>query len=93
MQILVIAATAMEIAPFTEAALKADLLITGVGAPATGYYLLKKLHQSKYDLVIQAGIGGTFSVETAALGSTVCCSPRCFCRPWHPGKKELFYFV
>ncbi len=71
MQILVIAATEMEIAPFRVNNPGVETLITGVGVPATIYRLLKKLQQTRYDLVIQAGIGGTFSTDIAPLGSTV----------------------
>jgi futalosine hydrolase len=60
MEILVVAATKMEIAPFTEQNTSTDILITGVGAPATIYALTKALQRKSYDLVIQAGIAGTF---------------------------------
>lgn len=60
MEILVVAATKMEITPFTEQNNSADILITGVGAPATIYALTKALQKKRYDLVIQAGIAGTF---------------------------------
>lgn len=71
MQILVIAATEMEIAFFKEAGLPVDILITGVGAPAAMYKLLDHLHDNKYDLVIQAGIGGMFSGANLQLCETV----------------------
>ena len=61
MQILVVAATAMEIAPFMEKNPATDFLITGVGVPATIYQLHKRLMQVDYDLVIQAGIAGSFN--------------------------------
>lgn len=70
MQILVISATREEIAPFLEKNILADHLITGVGAPSCCYYLLKRLQQKKYDLVIQAGIAGTFNADIL-LGTTV----------------------
>ena len=60
MQILLVAATAMEIAPFLQQRPAADFLITGVGCPAAIYHLTKRLHQIDYDLVIQAGIAGSF---------------------------------
>lgn len=69
MEILVVAATKMEIAPFTEQHTSADILITGVGAPATIYALTKALQKKKYDLVIQAGIAGTFK-NSFAPGET-----------------------
>lgn len=60
MQILLIAATEQEIDPVVSTHTGADLLITGVGVPATIYHLQKRLHQLDYDLVIQAGIAGSF---------------------------------
>jgi futalosine hydrolase len=69
MTILVVAATEMEIAPFIAQNNEAEILITGVGAPACMYALTKKLSQQKYDLVIQAGIAGTFK-NHFALGET-----------------------
>ncbi len=69
MKILVVAATEMEIAPFIAQNTTADLLITGVGAPACMYSLTKCLLQNKYDFVIQAGIAGTFKNQYP-LGQT-----------------------
>ncbi len=69
MKILVIAATEMEIAPFLAQNNLAEILITGVGAPACMYALTKKLAQQKYNLVIQAGIAGTFKNQYS-LGKT-----------------------
>jgi len=60
MRILLIAATKFEIEPFLVDNKEVDILITGVGVPATLYHLQKKLQQTVYDLVIQAGIAGTF---------------------------------
>lgn len=70
MQILVAAATEMEIAPFIAENSFTDHLITGVGAPACIYQLQKKLSAGKYDCVIQAGIAGSFTSQFA-LGETV----------------------
>jgi futalosine hydrolase len=70
MQILVTAATANEIALFTNTYANIDVLITGVGVPSTMYHLQKRLHQVDYDLVIQAGIGGAFATDLY-LGETV----------------------
>ncbi|MEJ7611693.1 MAG: futalosine hydrolase [Ferruginibacter sp.] len=61
MEILVVAATLMEIAAFTEQSTGTDILITGVGSPACMYALTKQLQRKNYDIVIQAGIAGTFS--------------------------------
>jgi futalosine hydrolase len=69
MKILVVAATEMEIAPFIAQNNQSEILITGVGAPACMYALTKKLLQQQYDLVIQAGIAGTFKNQFT-LGET-----------------------
>ena len=61
MKILVVAATQLEIEPFINLKNNTEVLICGVGIPSTVYHLTKKLLQEKYDLVIQAGIAGTFS--------------------------------
>ena len=60
MKILVVAATEFEIAPFTKENMGIEILITGVGIPSTLFNLTKKVISNKYDLVIQAGIGGAF---------------------------------
>ncbi len=60
MRILLTAATKFEIEPFLIENKEVEILITGVGVPATMYHLQKKLQQTEYDLVIQAGIAGTF---------------------------------
>lgn len=69
MEILVVAATQMEIAPFLAHNSNTDVLITGVGAPACMYALTKRLQQKKYDIIIQAGIAGTFK-NNCAPGET-----------------------
>lgn len=63
MQILLIAATSHEITLAGELNNGVDIEITGVGAPATMYHLQKRLQQIDYDIVIQAGIAGTFNSE------------------------------
>jgi futalosine hydrolase len=70
MNVLIVAATELEINPFMKANKKADILITGIGVPATVFHLTKKLIEKKYDLVIQAGIGGTFT-DSLNLGEVV----------------------
>ncbi len=60
MGLLIVAATKFEIEPFLATNHSADVLITGVGIPATIFNLLNKFSHAKYDLVVQAGIGGTF---------------------------------
>ena len=61
MKILVVAATHLEIAPFIKENNNIETLVCGVGIPSTVYHLTKKLSEEKYDLIIQAGIGGSFS--------------------------------
>ena len=61
MKILLVAATRLEIKPFIEEDKGIEILVPGVGIPATVYHLTKKLLQERYDLVIQAGIAGSFS--------------------------------
>jgi futalosine hydrolase len=70
MQILVVSATNFEIAPFLSQNPSADFLITGVGVPACIYQLFAELQKKRYDLVIQAGIGGSFG-NLVPLGQTV----------------------
>lgn len=77
MQILVIAATELEIAPFTAQNTTADILITGVGVPATLYHIQKCMQQKSYDMLIQAGIAGSFNT-TIALAQTVLIKQDCF---------------
>lgn len=61
MNLLLVAATELEIKPFLEENINLDVLLTGVGIPATVFHLTKKLIERKYDLVIQAGIAGAFN--------------------------------
>lgn len=61
MRILLVAATAFEINQFINTNKDVEVLICGVGIPSTIYHLITKLSASKYDVVVQAGIAGTFS--------------------------------
>lgn len=70
MQILLIAATPDEIELFINTYPNVDILITGVGTPATIYHLQKQLQHKEYDFVVQAGIAGAFSGDFS-LGQTV----------------------
>jgi len=70
MQILLLAATEQEIRPFTEANTGIDVLVSGVGLPSAMYHLQKRMQQLDYDLIIQAGIAGSFS-RKIELGQTV----------------------
>ena len=73
--ILVVAATAKEINPFIELIRtgdtnNADILISGIGLTASTYHLAKQLALKKYDLVIQAGVAGSFDPKIP-LGTVV----------------------
>ena len=79
MHILLVAATKFEIEPILLLLEKEqyklndhsfEVLITGVGQVSTTYFLTEKLHNKKVDLVIQAGIAGTFT-DALLLGETV----------------------
>ncbi|HET6721273.1 MAG TPA: futalosine hydrolase [Chitinophagaceae bacterium] len=66
--ILVAAATAKEINPFIQSIRKGqlsknsiDILISGIGLTASTYHFTKQLRLKKYDLVIQAGVAGSFN--------------------------------
>lgn len=50
--------------------LEIDLLIPGVGMTFTAYHLTRALYTTKYDLVINAGIAGTFRDELS-IGTVV----------------------
>ena len=77
MQILLIAATEAEINPFTTVNTKIDVLITGLGVPSTIYHLQKRIQQMEYDIVIKAGIAGSFN-SSLLLGQTVFVKQDCF---------------
>jgi futalosine hydrolase len=74
--ILVAAATAKEINPFIELIRterfnnSIDILISGIGLTASTYHFAKQLALKKYDLVIQAGVAGSFDL-TIPLGTVV----------------------
>jgi futalosine hydrolase len=70
MQILVTAATDMEIRPlaiylaknnFTLGRNKIKILITGIGSVATSYSLTNYCNKTSSDIIIQAGIAGCFT--------------------------------
>lgn len=50
--------------------LEIDLLIPGIGMTFTAYHLTRALYSSKYDLVINAGIAGSFRDELS-IGTVV----------------------
>jgi futalosine hydrolase len=69
--ILVVAATAKEIDPFLALIKKEqfkkdiDILVSGIGLTASSYHLTKQFQLKKYDLVIQAGVAGSFDLKTS----------------------------
>ncbi len=67
MHLLLTAATAAEIQPTIDFLTTKDTpsyriepYITGIGSVATTYSLLKSIHQSNPDIIVQAGIAGSF---------------------------------
>jgi futalosine hydrolase len=78
MKVLIVAATGLELMPFQKAMaesgelgyknLELSVLTTGVGMLATGIRLARHVQQHPPDLMIQAGIGGTFH-NNVALGN------------------------
>jgi futalosine hydrolase len=57
---------------------KVDILITGMGMTPTAFYLGKQLPGSNYDLVINAGICGSFS-DSLPIGKVVNVTEETFC--------------
>ena len=77
MKILIVSATEKEIIPLINSLTASsprnesnrysykniiiDILVTGIGSVFTTFFLTQKLIQDKYDLIINAGIAGSFS--------------------------------
>ncbi|MBO9595793.1 MAG: futalosine hydrolase [Niabella sp.] len=79
-KILLLAATELEIKPlksFLEAREHVEVLIGGIGGISTAYALTRQLARQRYDLVLQAGIGGSF-VHRYAPGAVVVIRSECF---------------
>lgn len=89
MNVLIVAATDFEIELFKQQNKTADILVTGVGIPATIYHLTKKLLTKNYELVIQAGIAGTFR-EGGSLSEVVAVKEDCFADLGIEEKNTLF---
>ena len=77
MRILLVAATPFEVEPFVLSHPGIEILITGVGVPATLFHLHERVLSVGYELIIQAGIGGSF-IDTLALGTVVTIGSDCF---------------
>jgi len=77
MKILIVSATTEEILPFLKWLKEhpfedhqIDTLVTGVGLVATTFHLTYVLTHNEFDLVIQAGIAGSFR-KNIPIGQTV----------------------
>ena len=77
MKILIVSATTEEILPFlkwleehSSEDHQIDTLVTGVGLVATTFHLTYVLTHNEFDLVIQAGIAGSFR-KNIPIGQTV----------------------
>ena len=70
MRILLTAATQQEIEPYTSSNKNIDVLITGVGVPSTLFQVQKAILSLQPDIIIQAGIAGSFS-NALSLGEVV----------------------
>ena len=75
--ILIVAATAKEIAPFIQlirgkkiSRHNIDILVSGIGLTTTSYHLTKQLVLKNYDWVIQAGLAGSYNFDIP-LGNVV----------------------
>lgn len=68
MKFLLVSATVFEIQPLLNKYPSIPHLITGVGIPPTIYSLCKLESISSYDLIIHAGIAGSFN-RTVSLGT------------------------
>lgn len=79
-RILLVAATELEIAPsrpFLEEKEQVTVLVAGIGGVSTAYGLTRRLAHERYDVVLQAGIGGSL-VQQHAPGSIVVIDSECF---------------
>lgn len=86
MEILLVAATEMEIQPIllllkqnnhSLSGHNLSLLLTGIGQVNTTYQVLARLQEKNIDLVLQAGIAGSFN-PAIDLGQTVLVAKDCF---------------
>ncbi|MCC7051122.1 MAG: futalosine hydrolase [Bacteroidia bacterium] len=86
MKILIVAAVPIEVAPLHQFLidnkkvfpfLKIDFLFTGAGIHAATHYLTKHLQTKKYQLIINAGIAGSFN-KMISLGTVFNVISDCF---------------
>ena len=78
MKLLVVASTFAEIEPFVTANKQVNHLVTGVGVPATIFGLMHYLQNNQADLIIQAGICGSFLPKQFPIGKVVQVKTDCF---------------
>ncbi|SDE28137.1 futalosine hydrolase [Niabella drilacis] len=79
-KILLLAATELEIRPlnsFLKEQDAVDVLIAGIGGVSTTYGLTRQLARQRYDLVLQAGIGGSLA-NRYAPGTVAVINRECF---------------
>ncbi|MGJ7031808.1 futalosine hydrolase [Niabella hirudinis] len=79
-KILLIAATELEIGPLNSLLKEqgtVDVVVAGIGGVCTAYGLAKQLTRQRYDLVLQGGIGGSFTTQYAP-GAVAVVSSDCF---------------
>jgi futalosine hydrolase len=71
MNILVTFPTDLEASLFLKKSFKnVDVAVTGVGVPSTIYQLQKILAKTSYQLIIQAGICGSFNLDELPIGAS-----------------------
>lgn len=73
MDILLTAATEMEISPFREAFFRKNnvsFLVTGVGMVSTAYELARHFSTNRYDLAVNIGLAGSFD-RSIPIGEVV----------------------
>lgn len=77
---LLVAATALEISPIIKKIKKHpgwQVLVTGIGGVATTYAIMQFLAKNKTDILLQAGIGGSFSKKIKP-GAVVAIDKDCY---------------
>lgn len=89
MQILILAATEKEVAPFRQAMPDANILIAGVGTASTIYQLVKFIQTNEISYVIQAGLGGSFA-QNLKLGDVVAIRKDAFAQSGVWEENQLF---
>lgn len=79
----------MEISDFCVRNPEANILISGVGIPFSTYSITKWLQNNKYDIVIQAGIAGSFT-DKLPLGVVVSVKSEVFATVGINENKQFF---